>query len=153
VAQHVLARQHSRNTCAMSQIASSTPNTKFWLIPPLCMLQDFALVCPHPPRKHILAQLIMHHLPPTLSFRVPSSAAQGHLAHPPHARTRLGHCPNGNRVAVPVRFPVHHTSHDHLNEQRPMLLSDTVAAHCQAEIAASREGLRSRLVCTLFGGS
>ena len=40
----------------MSQIASSTPNTKFRLIPPLRALQDFAPVRPHPPRKHIPAQ-------------------------------------------------------------------------------------------------
>jgi hypothetical protein len=153
VAQHVLARQHSRNTCAMSQIASSTPNTKFRLIPPLHALQDFAPVRPHPPHKHIPAQLIAHHLPPTLSFRVLSSAARGHLAHPPHARTRLGHRPDGDRVAAPAHFPVHHASHDHLNEQRPVPLSDAVAAHCQAEIAASREGLRSRLARASFGGS
>ena len=56
-------------------------------------------------------------------------------------------------MAVPAHFPAHHALHNHLNEQRPVLLSDAVTAHCQAEITASREGLRSCLARVLFGGS
>ena len=36
------------------------------------------------------------------------------------------------------RIPDDHASHDHLNEQRPVPLSDAVAARCQAEIAAAQ---------------
>jgi nicotinamide/nicotinate riboside kinase len=36
-------------------------------------------------------------------------------------------------------LPDDHASHDHLNEQRPVPLSDAVAARCQAEIAAAQK--------------
>jgi len=35
-----------------------------------------------------------------------------------------------------ARIPDDHSSHDHLNEQKPTTLSDSVAARCKAEIAA-----------------
>lgn len=38
-----------------------------------------------------------------------------------------------------ARIPDDHSSHDHLNEQRPVPLSDQVAVRCQAEIAAAQK--------------
>ena len=55
-----------------------------------------------------------------------------------------------------ARIPDDHSSHDHLNGQKPTPLSDSVAARCQAEIAAVQKEVEdacgARVVWGLLDG-
>jgi nicotinamide/nicotinate riboside kinase len=42
-----------------------------------------------------------------------------------------------------ARIPDDHSSHDHLNEHRPVPLSDAVAARCQAEISVAQKEIEA----------
>lgn len=55
-----------------------------------------------------------------------------------------------------ARIPDDYSSHDHLNEQKPTPLSDSVAARCEAEIAAVQKEVEdaygARIVWGLVDG-